>query len=181
MILSILIAIAVVIAGLVLLVATRPEDFCITRSATIPAPASVLFQHVNDFHRWNAWSPWAKMDPNVKNSFAGPAAGTGASLHWDGNKQVGEGIMTIMESQPGELIRIKLEFLKPFQATHAVTFTFKPAGDWTVVTWSMSGKNNFMAKAFTMLMNCDKMIGGQYEKGLANLESVVEMDLAAKA
>lgn len=174
MILYILIALAVVIVGLLLFVATRPEDFCITRSATIPAPASILFEQVNDFHHWNAWSPWAKMDPNVKNTFAGPASGVGASFHWNGNKQVGEGIMTITESQPDQSIRIKLQFLKPFQATHNVTFTFKPAGDQTVVTWSMSGKNSFMAKAFTLLMDCDKMIGTQYEKGLANLASVVE-------
>jgi hypothetical protein len=179
-IIYILIAGAVIIAGLVLVVAMQPTDFRISRSATIPVPASILFEEVNDFHKWEAWSPWAKLDPHAKNTFEGAPSGVGAIFRWIGNNQVGQGGMTIMESKPSQLIRIKLEFLKPFQATHTAEFTFKPSGDQTLVTWSMSGKNNFASKAFVLLMNCDKMIGGQFEKGLENLGSVVESEMAAK-
>jgi len=177
MLISILIGLAVVIAVLVVVVAMQPTDFRITRSATISAPAAVVFAHVNDFHHWNAWSPWARMDPAAKNSFAGAASGEGAIFSWAGNSKVGEGRMTLKESRPSELIRIKLEFLKPFQATHTAEFTFKPAGDGTLVTWSMSGKNSFMAKAVVLLMNCDKMVGGQFESGLAHLKDVTAGDM----
>lgn len=112
------------------------------------------------------------MDPAAKNSYAGVPSGEGAMFSWAGNNKVGEGRMTLMESRPNELIRIKLEFLKPFQATNTAEFTFQPAGNGTQVTWSMSGRNNFMAKAFVLIMNCDKMIGGEFEKGLANLKDV---------
>jgi carbon monoxide dehydrogenase subunit G len=131
---------------------------------------------VNDFHNWQAWSPWAKMDPTAKNSFAGTPSGEGALFSWAGNNKVGEGRMTIMESRPSESIRIKLEFLKPFQATNTAEFTFQPTGEGTLVTWSMSGKNSFMAKAVVLVMNCDKMVGGQFEQGLANLKDVVAVE-----
>ena len=172
MLIYILIGIAAIIAVLVVVVALQPTDFRITRSATIPAPVPVVFAQVNDFHNWNTWSPWAKMDPTAKNSFAGAPFGEGALFSWAGNNKVGEGKMTIMESRPSKSIRIKLEFLKPFQATNTAEFTFQPAGDGTLVMWSMSGKNNFMAKAFVLIMSCDKMIGGEFEKGLANLKDV---------
>jgi Polyketide cyclase / dehydrase and lipid transport len=174
MLMLILIAGAVTIVGLVIVVAVQPAEFRITRSNLISAAPAVVFAQVNDLHKWEAWSPWAKMDPNAKNIFAGPPAGTGASMHWAGNRQVGEGIMTILESRPDELIRLKLEFLKPFKAIHTAEFTFKPAGDQTSVTWSMSGKNSFMGKAFTLVMDCGKMIGGQFEKGLAAMKSIAE-------
>ncbi|HEY2083535.1 MAG TPA: SRPBCC family protein, partial [Verrucomicrobiae bacterium] len=165
----ILIAVAVLVVLLAIIVALRPADFRITRTGRISAPVGVVFDNVNDFHRWAAWSPWAKMDPNAKNTFAGPAAGPGSSMEWAGNNKVGAGRMTILESRPNEAIQIKLEFFRPFKATHLAEFTFKPEGNQTAVTWTMTGKNNFMGKAFTLLMNCDKMIGSQFEQGLANL------------
>jgi uncharacterized protein YndB with AHSA1/START domain len=174
MIMLILIAVAVIIIGLVIVVAVQPAEFRITRSNLVSAAPAIVFAQVNDLHKWEAWSPWAKMDPNAKNTFAGLPAGTGASMHWVGNRKVGEGIMTILESRPNELIRLKLEFLKPFKATHTVEFTFKPVGNQTSVTWSMSGKNNFMGKMFTLVMDCGKMIGGQFENGLAALKSIAE-------
>jgi len=177
MIIDILIALAGIIVVLVIVVAMQPDVFRVTRSASIPAPASLLFAQVNDFHRWQAWSPWARLDPTAKNSFEGAASGEGAVFRWAGNKQVGEGSMTLLESRPDELIRIKLEFLKPFQATNTTEFTFKPSGNLTVVSWSMTGKNNFVAKAFSLVMNCDKMVGGQFEKGLANLQAVTEAEV----
>jgi len=129
---------------------------------------------VNDFHNWEAWSPWAKLDPAAKATFEGPSTGTGAIFKWVGNKEVGEGSMTITESRPSDLIRIKLEFLRPFEATNSAEFTFKPEGNRTAVTWSMEGKNNFIAKAVCLFMNMDKMVGGQFEQGLAQMKAVVE-------
>ena len=128
---------------------------------------------MNDFHKWSDWSPWAKLDPAAKNTFEGPASGVGATFRLAGNGDVGEGAMTITESRPAELIRIKLEFLKPFAATNTTEFTFKPAGDQTEVTWTMSGTNNFVGKAMSLIMNCDKMVGGMFEKGFANMKAVV--------
>ena len=119
-------------------------------------------------------SPWAKLDPSMKKTHEGAPAGTGAIYSWSGNDQVGEGRMTLTESRPSELIRIKLEFMKPFAATNTTEFTFKPEGNQTMVTWSMFGMNNFIAKAFGLFMNMDKMVGGDFEKGLASMKSVVE-------
>lgn len=174
----IVIAGAVIVVLFVIIVATRPSDFRITRTGRISAPIGVVFDNINNFHAWEAWSPWAKMDSNAKNTFTGPTAGPGASMAWAGNNKVGEGRMTILESRPGEAIRINLEFFKPFKATNLAEFTFKPEGDQTSVTWTMSGKNNFMGKAIGMLMNCDKMIGSQFEQGLANLNSVSQRPVA---
>ena len=170
----ILIAIAAIVVLFIIVVAMQPDEFRVARSAGIAAPPGKIFPHVNDLHKWEAWSPWAKMDSACKNSYDGSPAGTGTIFAWAGNKKVGEGRMTITESRPGELIRIKLEFFKPFKATNAAEFTFKPEGNQTLVTWSMSGKNNFMGKAFGLIMNCDKMVGGDFEKGLAAMKSVVE-------
>ena len=171
-IILILVAIAVII--FIIAVAMQPSDFRVTRSITITAPASAVFAQVNDLQKWEAWSPWAKLDPDARNSFEGPTSGTGAILRWAGNNKVGQGSMTIMESRPDEFIRFKLEFLKPFVATNTAEFTFNTENDQTTVTWSMYGKNNFMSKAMSLIMNCDKMVGGQFEKGLATLKSVVE-------
>jgi hypothetical protein len=169
---TIIIAAAVLVVLFVVIVAMRPADFRITRTGRVFGPPGTVFEQVNDFHKWEAWSPWAKLDPNAKNTFAGPSAGPGASMEWAGNNKVGAGRMTILESRPGAMIRIKLEFFKPFKATNLAEFTFKPEGEQTSVTWSMSGKNNFMVKAVGMFMNCDKMIGSEFEKGLANLNVV---------
>jgi carbon monoxide dehydrogenase subunit G len=170
----ILIVIAAVIVLLVVVVATRPSDFRVTRSTTISAPPAVVFAQVNDFHNWDGWSPWARMDPEMKATYAGPAAGTGAVYSWVGNSKVGEGRMTIMESHPSDLIRIKLEFIKPFAATNTAEFTFQPQGNQTTVTWNMIGKKNFMIKAMGLVMNMDKTIGGQFDQGLAQMKSVAE-------
>ena len=169
-----LIALAVIIVVFLIIVATRPADFRVTRSATIAAPPSVVFAQVNDFHKWEAWSPWAKIDPAMKQTYEGPSAGKGAVYSWAGNKEVGEGRMTITESRPSELIVIKLEFFKPFAALNTTEFTFQPEGNQTLVTWVMTGKNNFMAKAMCLFMNMEKMVGGDFEKGLASMKAVAE-------
>jgi len=138
------------------------------------AAPSTVFDQVNDLHKWEAWSPWAKMDPNAKSSYEGPAAGMGAKMSWDGNMKVGAGNMTIIESRPNQWIRFQLVFLKPLAATNLAEFTFQPQGDQTLVSWTMSGKNNFMSKVMSLFMNCDKMVGGQFEQGLAQLKAIVE-------
>ena len=174
MIKKILIGIAVLVVGFLVVVAMQPSEFRVTRTATIAAPAPAVFAQVNDLHHWEAWSPWGKIDPAMKETFAGPPAGIGAIYTWSGNKEVGEGRMTITQSRPSELIQLDLEFVRPFAGTCAVEFDFKPQGDQTAVTWTMAGKNNFMAKAVGLFMDCDKLIGGQFEQGLAQMKSVVE-------
>ena len=177
MLTPILIALAVILIVFVVVVATRPSEFRITRTATISAPPPAVFAKVYDFHNWLAWSPWEKRDPALKRTYEGAQAGTGAIYAWAGNKQVGEGRMTLTQSRPSDLIRIKLDFLKPFAATNAAEFTFQPEGHQTVVTWSMTGKHNFMAKAFCLFMNMDKMVGGDFERGLAQMKTVTEAAL----
>jgi hypothetical protein len=129
---------------------------------------------VNDFHAWRAWSPYEALDPQLKRSYDGPASGVGARYGWSGNAKAGEGRMTIIASEPPARVGIKLEFLKPFAATNTADFTFVPAGNQTTVTWAMFGENNFMAKAIGLVMSMDQMVGGQFEKGLADLKSIVE-------
>jgi uncharacterized protein YndB with AHSA1/START domain len=174
MLAKILIALAVVIVVFVIVVSLRPSDFRVARSATIAAPPAAVFEQVNDLKKWKSWSPWEKMDPAMKQTYEGPPSGAGASSSWVGNNQVGEGRMTITESRPNELVKFKLEFVKPFAATSTAEFTFEPEGNQTLVIWSMSGHNNFMGKAVSLFMDCDKMVGGNFEQGLAGMKSVVE-------
>jgi hypothetical protein len=172
----ILIAFVAVIAVFCVVAAMQPEDFKVQRSAKMSAAPQDVFAQVNDFHNWEAWSPWAKLDPNMKATHEGAASGRGAVYSWAGNSEVGEGKMTIVESQPGELVTINLEFIKPFAGTSTATFDFKGEGDQTSVTWSMEGKKNFIMKAMGLVINCDKMMGGQFEQGLEQMKSVVEKD-----
>ncbi|MGH6771594.1 MAG: SRPBCC family protein [Xanthobacteraceae bacterium] len=174
MIKKILLALAALVVIFLVVVALQPSDYRISRAANIAAPAADVFAQVNDFHRWEAWSPWAKLDPNAKATFEGPKAGQGAVFIWSGNNEVGEGRMTVTESTPAEHIRIRLDFVKPMAGTSNVEFTFKPRGAGTEVTWAMFGQNNFIGKAMCLFMDQDKMLGGYFEKGLANLKSVVE-------
>jgi uncharacterized protein YndB with AHSA1/START domain len=171
---KILIGLAVVVLVFAAVVALQPSDFRVARSATIAAPPAVVFSQVNDFHKWEAWSPWAKMDPAAKNTFEGAPAGAGAVFTWDGNSKVGEGRMTLTESRPPDLIRIRLDFVRPFAGTSTAEFTFRPEGNQTVVTWSMAGKNNFVARAFCLFMSMDRMVGGEFEKGLAQMKAIAE-------
>jgi len=157
-----------------IVVACQPPDFSVARSAAMAAPSGTVFAQVNDFHKWEAWSPWAKLDPAMKTTYEGASSGTGSIYIWAGNDKIGEGRMTILESRPGELVRIKLEFLKPFAATNQADFTLKGEGAQTSVTWTMTGKKNFIQKAFCMFMDMDKMVGGDFEKGLAQIKTVVE-------
>jgi len=172
--LPVLFALAIIGILFFVIIAGQPDEFSVLRSTKIVAPPEMIFPHVNDFHNWDAWSPWAKLDPACQNTFSGAAAGVGARFEWAGNRKVGAGRMNITDTQANERIRIHLEFLRPFKATNTTEFTFKPEGTGTLVTWNMSGKNNFMSKAFGLFMNCDKMVGGDFEKGLAQLKWVAE-------
>jgi len=174
MLIKVLLAIVLILGVLAIVIATRPSDFRVSRSATYAAPVSVVFAQVNDLHQWEKWSPWAKLDPAMKVSYEGAETGVGSSYKWSGNNEVGEGRSTIVESRPNELVRFKLEFVRPFAGTNDVDFTFKPEGDNTTVTWAMAGKNNFMSKAVGLVMDCEKMCGDMFDQGLANLRTIVE-------
>ncbi|MDX6499795.1 MAG: hypothetical protein QOG23_3055 [Blastocatellia bacterium] len=174
MIKKILLGLVVIVVILLVVIALQSSTYHVERTATINAPASVVFAQVNDFHKWNAWSPWAKLDPSMKQTFEGAPAGNGALYTWAGNNQVGEGRMLITESHPSDLVKIKLDFLRPFAASSNTVFTFKPEGNQTKVTWAMDGDKNFIAKAFHLFMNIDKMVGSDFEKGLAQMKSVAE-------
>ncbi len=174
MLAKILIGVAAVLAILLVVVAMQPAEFQITRSATMTASPADVFAQVNDFHLWEAWSPWEKIDPAMKRTFEGPVSGEGSMYSWVGNHEVGEGKMTLVKSQPPELIRIQLDFYKPMKATNMAEFTFKPEGGGTAVTWTMTGTNNFISKFFCLFMDMDKMVGSQFEKGLDNLKKIAE-------
>ncbi len=165
----ILIVAALLIVALVILVNMQPTDFRITRSRSIHAPASVLFEQVDVLQNWSAWSPFDRADSDMKRTFAGPTSGVGASCSWDCPKS-GAGSMTTIESRPNELVRFDLHFTKPFKADNIAEFTFRPEGNATLVTWSMIGKNNFFAKAFGLFVDCDKMVGGMFADGLKTME-----------
>ncbi len=174
---KILIVVVVLIVVLLIVIAMRPDSFKVTRSATIAAPPVVLYEQVTDFHKWEAWSPWAKLDPNAKNSFEGPTSGVGSKFSWDGNNEVGAGSMVISEVRTNEYVKIQLEFIKPFKGSSIAEFTFTPDAtqtNQTWVSWSMSGQNNFMSKAMGLFMDCDRMMGGYFEKGLEQLKTVAE-------
>lgn len=164
----------VLIILLAIYIQTRPDDFRISRSTSISAAPAAVFAVVNDFHQWDAWSPWSKLDPAMKVSFEGPGSGVGAIYKWSGNNEVGEGQSTLVASQPNDRIGIQLDFVRPFAGRNDVEFTFKLQGDATLVTWTMSGKNNFISKAVGLFLNCEKMVGGQFDTGLAQLKALLE-------
>ena len=176
MLIPILIVLAVLIVLFTVIVAMRPSDFRVTRSAAVAAPPEQVFPHVNELRNWEAWNPWGKLDPNCRMIYTGPPAGVGASYAWAGNNKVGQGRNTITESEPNQRVQLRLEFEKPMKATNTAEFTFQPDGNRTIVAWTMSGKNNFVGKIFGLVVDCDKMCGGQFEKGLAQMKSLVEAE-----
>jgi uncharacterized protein YndB with AHSA1/START domain len=171
MFLVIILLIPVVFLGIV---ATRPNNFRIHRDLTVNATPEAVFEQINSFKAWEAWSPWAKMDPTMQITYSGPESGVDSHYAWSGNGKVGSGKMTITESQPHDKIVIRLEFLKPVPATNITTFSITPQGSKTLVGWTMTGKNGFAGKLFDLIMNMDKTIGKDFEKGLAGIQSVVE-------
>jgi uncharacterized protein YndB with AHSA1/START domain len=174
MFVKILIGLAVVLAALAVVIAMRPDDFRVERSMTIAAPPSAIFPYLNSQRKTGEWAPWSKLDPNMKQTFTGPEEGVGSTVSWDGNNEVGAGTSTITESRPDELVRVKLDFLRPFKSTSTADFTLKPEGAGTTVTWAMYGKANFISKAMGLFMDCEKMCGDMFTKGLTDLKTLVE-------
>jgi len=170
----VLMALGAIVLVLVIVVVLRPSEYRVERTTRIAASPAAVFAQVNDLHKMQVWSPWAKLDPEARNTFDGPPAGTGAVFTWAGNKNVGEGRMTITDSRPSELVRIRLDFMKPFQSTATAEFAFKPEGSRTAVTWSLAGRHSFIPKAVGLFVSMDRMVGDQFEKGLADLKSVTE-------
>jgi Polyketide cyclase / dehydrase and lipid transport len=170
----ILIGLAVLLAGFLIAAARQPDDLRVSRSITISAPAELAFAQINDLRKWQEMSPYATDDPAAKYTFGGPAAGVGASVDWAGNAKIGTGRMTITESRPSELVRFKFEFFKPWYCTNTTDFIFRSTGPGTEVTWAMSMKNNFIAKASGLVMNMDKLMGENFEAGLVNLKNLAE-------
>ncbi|MEP6568037.1 MAG: SRPBCC family protein [Mesorhizobium sp.] len=174
MITTILVILVVLIAALLIYAATRSDSFVTTRSASIKASPEAIFPLINDFRRWPVWSPYEKLDPEMKRTLSGAESGKGAAYAWQGNSKAGTGRMEITNSVPSSLVALKLDFEKPFRANNTVDFTLAPAGDSTAVTWAMSGSRPFIAKLMGLFMNFDTLIGKDFEVGLANLKSAVE-------
>lgn len=170
---KVVLSLAVVLAALSVVIAMQPAEMRVERSLTINAPADKVFSYVNNLHKWNEWSPWARLDPDAAYAFSGVEEGVGAMMSWDGNFEVGKGSMTIIRSDPGEALQFQLAFEKPMRSTSVAEFTFKPMEDKTLVTWSMHGEKNFIAKAMGLIFNCEKMVGEQFNEGLENLDAVV--------
>jgi hypothetical protein len=164
------------VAILLIVIATRPANFKIERTASIKAPAWLVFGLVNDFRQWHVWSPWEKLDPAMKKTFGEKSAGEGAVYGWVGNDQVGEGRMTITETKAAQYVKLKLEFLKPWQATNQATFTFTSQGGSSNVSWAMEGEYDFMGKAFALFADMDAMVGKDFERGLAMMRTVAEAE-----
>jgi hypothetical protein len=180
MVKKILMALAVVIVGFVAFVATRPDTYHVERSTTIHAPADVVYATIADLKSFGEWSPWDKRDPNLKRTYSDVTSGVGASYAWQGNSQVGSGKMTITEAKPPTQVRERLEFIQPFASVAEVGFDVVPADAGEVkTTWSMDGHSNFVFKAMGVFSDTDKMIGKDFDAGLANLKKITEAKAAA--
>jgi len=171
---TVLLGVFVVVAAVLAIAACKPNDFHIQRAISVQAPSTRIFELINDLHAWPAWSPWAKLDPQMKTTYSGPKQGVGAGYSWSGNGKVGEGSMRIRESVPASKVLLELKFLKPFKASNQCVFSLQPTGDTTRVIWAMDGKNLFMSKVMGLFINMDKFIGKDFERGLESLKQVAE-------
>jgi uncharacterized protein YndB with AHSA1/START domain len=176
---KVLIVLLGVVFAFVVFVATRPATYHIERSATIAAPPSMVYAHVENVRMWEAWSPWEELDPEMEKTYEGPESGVGAGYAWAGNDQVGVGRAIIIEAEPNEKVVSDLEFIKPWESKSVTTYALAPAESGTRITWSMDGSNDFMGKAMSIFMNMDQMIGADFEKGLASLKKIAEAEAAA--
>ena len=168
------IVIVLIIAAVLIYATTRPDTFQIQRVATMQAPAEKIFPLIDDFTRWGAWSPWEKKDPNMKRTYGSVTAGKGAVYAWDGNKDVGQGSMEIIESTPPSRLAIRLSFLKPFEAHNNVEFILEPKGGATQVTWTMRGPVPYLSKIIHLFIDIDRMVGADFEAGLVGIKAIAE-------
>jgi uncharacterized protein YndB with AHSA1/START domain len=176
---KILVVLGAILAVLVTFVATRPAEFRVMRSASMPAPPAAVYARLADFGSWSGWSPWEKLDPAMKRTASGTPGTVGHAYAWTGNEKAGEGRMTITGLVPEERLEIRLEFLKPWKATNTTIFTIRPEGSGSHVTWVMSGTNGFLMKAAGLVMDMDGMVGKDFEEGLRNLAAVAQQGGAA--
>lgn len=174
MIKTIVMVLVVLVAGILIFASTKPDTFRVERTTSIKAPAEKIFAVINDFHKWEAWSPWEKLDPEMKRTHSGAPSGKGAVFTWEGNSKVGAGRMEIMESTPSSRIVIKLDFIKPLEAHNTAELTLEPRGNTTVVTWAMYGPAPFISKLVQVFVSMDSMIGKAFETGLATMKTVAE-------
>jgi hypothetical protein len=174
---SIAVVAGVVVVAIAIFLAyasTKPNIFRIERTTSIKAPPAVIFAYFNDFHRWGAWSPYEHRDPDMKRTYSGPESGVGSIYEWSGDRNIGSGRIEILEATPPSKIVIKLDFLTPFEAHNTGEFTMVPKGDATEVTWAMYGPATLMSKVMSTIINMDRMVGGDFETGLANLKAAAE-------
>lgn len=171
-----IIGIVVVVAIVVILIyaTTRPDSFHFERTTRINATPDRIFGYINDLHQWETWSPYMKLDPAMKTRYSGAAAGAGAMYEWAGNSKVGNGKVTIVDTTPPGKVAIRLDMLTPFEAHNDVLFTLQPNGTATDVTWAMDGPSAYISKVMSLFIDMDKMVGGQFEEGLANLKALAE-------
>ena len=174
---KIALGIAALLAALFIFAATKPDTFSVARSIVINAPPEMIQAHLTDFHKWQAWSPWEKLDPAMKRTYSGPDTGKGATYTWEGNSAVGQGRMEITDVTPNT-VAIQLDFMAPMEASNQVAFALTPQGDSTNVHWIMSGANNYLAKFMQVFMSMDSMIGKDFESGLADLKVAAEHSAA---
>jgi uncharacterized protein YndB with AHSA1/START domain len=171
----------VAIVGVLVYAATKPNTFRVERAISVNAPPERIFAFLSDFHNWPTWSPWEKMDPAMARTYSGAPTGVGAAYAWDGNKKVGAGRMEIVEASPPTRLGLKLDFSRPFEAHNRVDFTLIPEGQATRVVWAMSGPAPYIAKVMGVVMNMDRMVGKDFERGLANLKAAAERPAPATA
>ncbi|HUR95170.1 MAG TPA: SRPBCC family protein [Gemmatimonadales bacterium] len=171
---TIAIVVALALAAVLVSAAFQPDSFRVQRATTIAAPPERVFGLIDDFHKWGAWSPWEKMDPAMKRTFSGADRGPGAVYEWLGNSKVGQGRMEIIEAPAPSKVAIKLDFLEPFEAHNVATFSLTPEDGATRVTWTMDGPSPYVTKVMHLFFNMDRMVGKDFEAGLANLKAVAE-------
>ena len=161
------------LAVLLAYAATRPDAFTIARSATVNAPPEKVHALINDLRAFNTWNPFDRKDPNIRGTYKGPAAGPGAHYAFQGNKEVGSGSLEIVRSEPQQ-VTMRLDMLEPFEAHNTVQFSLARRGNATEVTWVMDGRTPYLAKIMHIFFDVDRMVGGEFEKGLADLKARAE-------
>ena len=174
MLIIVVVLLAILVAGVLVYAATRPDSFRVERATEIAASPQTVFGLVNDFHRWSVWSPWEPLDPTMRKVYSGAQSGPGAVYEWEGNNKVGKGRMEILDATAGATVNVKLDFLRPFEAHNTAEFTMQAAGAGTAVRWAMYGRQPFTLKVMSVFASMDKMVGKDFEKGLANLKRVAE-------
>jgi hypothetical protein len=173
------IVLVLLLVALIAFIAKQPNELNVSKSVVINAEPAVIFAHINDFHKWNAWSPWSKLDMDAKTTFEGSADGVGSIMKWSSNnKEVGEGSMEITESVANELIKIDLKMTKPLAADNVTKFIFRQEGAQTILTWNMVGQKGFIGKIMGLFFNCEEILGEQFDKGLNNIKNLVELPVA---